>query len=86
LLPARGAVHSFSAGNQHQQNEKGERIAGRDVRISAKPSSWPRVMIRAHVGGVAKEDLRSFPLRKGFDPRVFLVERLLDQGRVALLL
>jgi pimeloyl-ACP methyl ester carboxylesterase len=45
----------------------------------------PGVMIRAHVGGIAKEDLRFFPLRKGFDLRVFLLEPLLDQGLVALL-
>jgi hypothetical protein len=42
-------------------------------------------MIRAHVGGIAKEDLRFFPLRKSFDLRVFLLEPLLDQGLVALL-
>ena len=42
-------------------------------------------MIRAHVGSIAKEDLRFFPLRKGFDLRVFLLEPLLDQGIVALL-
>jgi putative tryptophan/tyrosine transport system substrate-binding protein len=36
-------------------------------------------------GGIAKEDLRFFPLRKGFDLRVFLLEPSLDQGLVALL-
>jgi hypothetical protein len=42
-------------------------------------------MIGAHVGGIAKEDLRFFQLREGFDLRVFLLEPLLDQGLVALL-
>jgi hypothetical protein len=45
----------------------------------------PRLMIRAHMGGIAKENLRVFPLRKGFDLRVFLLEPSLDQGIVALL-
>jgi hypothetical protein len=37
------------------------------------------------VGGIAKEDLRFFLLRKGFDLRVFLLEPLLDQSLIALL-
>src|SRR6266446_1978384 len=45
----------------------------------------PRVMIRAHVGGIAKENLRFFPLRKGLDPRILLLEPLLYQSLVALL-
>src|SRR5580700_2137530 len=56
-----------------------------DRRFALLAPTTPRVMIRAHVGGVAKEDLRSFPVRKGFDPRVFFVEPLLDQGLVSLL-
>jgi hypothetical protein len=35
--------------------------------------SCPRVMIRANVGGFAKEDVGLFQLRKGLDPRIFLL-------------
>src|ERR1700730_5408254 len=56
-----------------------------DRRLALLAPTTPRVMIRAHVGGIAKEDLRFFPLRKGFDLRVFLLEPLLDQGIVTLL-
>ena len=56
-----------------------------DRRFALLAPTTPRVMIRAHVGGIAKEDLRFFPLRKGFDLWVFLLEPLLDQGIVALL-
>src|SRR6266404_1229160 len=45
----------------------------------------PRVMIRAHVSSIAKENLRFFPLRLGLDPRIFLLEPLLYQSLVALL-
>ena len=45
----------------------------------------PRMMIGAHVSGVAKEDLGLFSLRQGFDLRVVLLEPLLDQSLVALL-
>jgi hypothetical protein len=41
------------------------------------------MMIGAHVGGIAKEDLGFFALRQGFDPRVFLLEPLLYQSLVA---
>ena len=43
------------------------------------------MMIRAHVSGIAKENLGFFPLRQGFDLRVFLLEPLLHQGLVTLL-
>jgi len=56
-----------------------------DWRFALLTPTPPRVMIRAHMGGIAKENLRVFPLRKGFDLRVFLLEPLLDQGIVALL-
>src|ERR1700720_1165041 len=56
-----------------------------DRRFALLAPTTPCVMIRAHVGGIAKEDLRFFPLRKGVDLRVFLLEPLLDQGIVALL-
>src|SRR5271169_3103540 len=56
-----------------------------DRRFALLAPTTPGVMIRAHVGGIAKENLRFFPLRKGFDLRVFLLEPLLDQGLVALL-
>jgi hypothetical protein len=56
-----------------------------DGRFALLTPTTPGVMIRAHVGSIAKEDLRFFPLRKGFDLRVFLLEPLLDQGLVALL-
>src|ERR1700674_2012515 len=56
-----------------------------DRRFALLAPTTPRVMIRAHVGGIPKEDVRFFPLRKGFDPRVFLLEPLLDQSLVALL-
>jgi hypothetical protein len=42
-------------------------------------------MIAAHVSGIAKENLGFFPLRQGFDLRVFLLEPLLHQGLVTLL-
>ena len=51
-----------------------------DRRFALLAPTAPRVMIRAHVGGIAKEDLRFFLLRKGFDLRVFLLEPLLDQS------
>src|ERR1700692_1277530 len=56
-----------------------------DGRFALLAPTTPGVMIRAHVGSIAEEDLRFFPLRKGFDLRVFLLEPLLDQGLVALL-
>src|SRR6266481_7079130 len=56
-----------------------------DRRFALLAPTPPRVMIRAHVGGIAKEDLRFFPLRKGFDLRVFLLEPLLNKRLVALL-
>src|SRR6266404_7172809 len=56
-----------------------------DGRFALLAPTTPGVMIRAHVGSIAKEDLRFFPLRKGFDLWVFLLEPLLDQGLVALL-
>src|SRR6266403_167749 len=56
-----------------------------DRRFALLAPTPPRVIIRAHVGGIAKEDLRFFPLCKGFDLRVLLLEPLLDQGLVALL-
>jgi hypothetical protein len=56
-----------------------------DRRFALLAPTTARVMIRAHVGGIAKENLRFFPLRKGFNLRVFLLEPLLDQGLVALL-
>src|ERR1700730_17178781 len=37
-----------------------------DRRFALLAPTPPRVMIRAHVGGIAKEDLRFFPLCKGF--------------------
>jgi hypothetical protein len=43
------------------------------------------MMIGAHVGGIAKEDLGFFALCKGSDLRVFLLEPLLDQSLVAFL-
>jgi hypothetical protein len=42
-------------------------------------------MIRANVGGIAKEDVGLFQLRKGLDPRIFLLEPSLYQSLVALL-
>src|SRR6266700_4615923 len=56
-----------------------------DRRFALLAPTAPRVMIRAHVGSIAKEDLRFFPLRKGLDPWIFLVEPLLYQSLVALL-
>src|SRR5258707_9908952 len=41
-----------------------------------------RMMIRAHVRGVAEVDLSLFPLRQSFDPREFLLEPLLHQSFV----
>ena len=43
------------------------------------------MMIGAHVGGITKEDLGFFTLRQRSDPRVLLLEPLLDQGLVAFL-
>ena len=45
----------------------------------------PGVMIRAHMSRIAEENLRFFPLRKGFDLRVFLLEPLPHQSLVAFL-
>src|ERR1019366_10213687 len=56
-----------------------------DRRFALLAPTPPCVMIRAHVGGIPKEDVRFFPLRKGFDLRVFLLEPLLYQSLVALL-
>src|ERR1700719_1537018 len=56
-----------------------------DRRFALLAPAAPRVMIRAHVGGIAKENLRFFPLRQRLDPRIFLLEPLLDQSLVALL-
>src|ERR1700730_6073981 len=53
-----------------------------DRRFALLAPTTPRVVIRSHMGSIAKEDLRFFPLRKGFDLRVFLLEPLLDQGLV----
>src|SRR5260370_22829563 len=54
-------------------------------RFALLAPSAPRMMIGAHVGGIAKEDLGFFALRQGFDPRVFLLEPLLYQSLVAFL-
>jgi len=56
-----------------------------DRRFALLAPSAPGVMIRAHMGGIAEENLGLFALRKGFDLRVFLLEPLLDQSRIALL-
>src|SRR5208283_4853997 len=45
----------------------------------------PGVMIRAHMSGIAEENLGFAALRKGFDLRVLLLEPLLHQSLVALL-
>src|SRR5271154_2706414 len=45
----------------------------------------PGVMIRAHMSRIAEENLRFFPLRNGFDLRVFLLEPLPHQSLVAFL-
>jgi pimeloyl-ACP methyl ester carboxylesterase len=47
-----------------------------DRRFPFLAPSTPRVMIRANVGGIAKEDVGLFQLRKGLDPRIFLLEPL----------
>ena len=54
-------------------------------RFALLAPSAPRVMIGAHVGSIAKENLGSFALRKGSNPRVFLLEPLLYQSLVAFL-
>src|SRR6202007_1088223 len=54
-------------------------------RFTLLAPSTPRMMIGAHVGGIAKEDLGFFALRQGLDPRVFLLEPLSYQGLVAFL-
>src|SRR6202166_622159 len=56
-----------------------------DGRFALLTPSAPRVMIRAHMSGIAKEDLSLFTLCKGPDLRVFLLEPLLYQSLVALL-
>src|ERR1700757_2554327 len=56
-----------------------------DGRFTLLAPSTPRMMIGAHVGGIAKEDLGFFALRQGLDPRVFLLEPLSYQGLVAFL-
>src|SRR5271154_193244 len=45
----------------------------------------PGVMIRAHMSRIAEENLCFFPLRNGFDLRVFLLEPLPHQSLVAFL-
>src|SRR6476646_6383759 len=78
--------HLASRGDRRDQAHAMACAGGFDDRCFALLApTTPCVMIRAHVGGIAKEDLRFFPLRKGFDLRVFLLEPLLDQGLVALL-
>src|ERR1700683_2805894 len=56
-----------------------------DRRFALLAPTPPRVMIRAHVGSIPKEDVRFFPRVKGFDLRLFLLEPLLYQSLVALL-
>src|ERR1700691_1930475 len=78
--------HLASRGDRRDQAHAMASTSGfYDRRFALLAPTTPCVMIRAHVGGIAKEDLRFFPLRKGFDLRVFLLEPLLDQGLVALL-
>src|SRR6202049_422929 len=78
--------HLASRGNRRDEAHAMACAGGfDDWRFALLTPTPPRVMIRAHVGGIAKENLRVFPLRKGFDLRVFLLEPLLDQGIVALL-
>jgi hypothetical protein len=43
------------------------------------------MMVRAHVGSVAKENLGFFPLRQRFNPRKLPLEPLLRQSFIALL-
>src|ERR1700704_4309098 len=78
--------HLASRGDRRDEAHAMPRAGGfDDGRLALLTPTTPGVMIRAHVGGIAKEDLRFFPLRKGFDLWVFLLEPLLDQGLVALL-
>src|SRR6202162_5097695 len=73
-----------SRGNRRDQAHAMARTRGfDDGRFTLLAPSTPRMMIGAHVGGIAKEDLGFFALRQGFDPRVFLLEPLLYQSLVA---
>src|SRR3984893_2259935 len=78
--------HLASRGDRRDEAHTMARAGGfDDRRFALLAPTTPGVMIRAHVGSIAKENLRFFPLRKRFDLRVFLLEPLLDQGLVALL-
>src|ERR1700730_8645223 len=78
--------HLASRGDRRDEAHTMPRAGGvDDRRFALLAPTTPGVMIRAHVGSIAKENLRFFPLRKRFDLRVFLLEPLLDQGLVALL-
>src|SRR4029077_8251898 len=78
--------HLAARGDRRDEAHTMPRAGGfDDRRFALLTPTTPSVMIRAHVGSIAKEDLRFFPLRKGFDLRVFLLEPLLDKGLVALL-
>src|SRR6202158_1365044 len=78
--------HLSSRGDRRDEAHAMACAGGFDARrFALLAPTTPRVVIRAHVGGIAKEDLRFFLLRKGFDLRVFLLEPLLNQGFVALL-
>src|SRR5277367_651530 len=73
--------HLASRGDRRDQAHAMASASGfDDRRFALLAPTTPRVMIRAHVGGIAKEDLRFFPLRKGFDLRVFLLEPLAQEG------
>ena len=56
-----------------------------DGRLTLLSPGATGMMIGAHVSGIAKEDLGFFTLRQRSDPRVLLLEPLLDQGLVAFL-
>ena len=56
-----------------------------DGRFTFLAPSTARMMIGAHMGGISKEDISSFTLRQGSNPRIFPLEPLLCQSLVALL-
>src|SRR4029077_19898996 len=56
-----------------------------DGRLTLLSPGATGMMIGAHVSGIAKEDLGFLTLRQRSDPRVLLLEPLLDQGLVAFL-
>ena len=75
---------SLRCDGRNQTKAEARSCSGRDDRRLANlaPCS-ARVMIRAHVRSVDKENQGVFPLRERLDPRIFRAQPLLRQRLVA---